>query len=320
MGRMKDEPGDFQFRSFGELVQEPPEAVAWQWDGILPSGGTSILAARPKVGKSHTALALALRTAKGLDFLGRACRQGPVLYVACEGKRQRVVGLLRDMGAAESDPLHLHFGPPPIPRSARPEDRIPLLVAALEQQITLTSAVLVVIDTLFKFFLVVDVNDYSIVNNTLAPLEYVSRRTGAHIIALHHLNKIESGEIGQGFLGSTAIVGAVDTALELRRKDQQRELASLQRYGDDLAPTVLRLDDARVPTNGGSVEGYAVREAQQRIVQILEDEGELQASGLAEKVAGKTEIYGKALRELLERGTVKMRPEGKRRIYSLAIL
>jgi len=56
--------------SIGDLLAEPDETVDWLVEDCIPAGGTVIVAAKPKVGKSTTARDLALAVARGEAWLG----------------------------------------------------------------------------------------------------------------------------------------------------------------------------------------------------------------------------------------------------------
>jgi len=79
----------------GKLLAEPQEQIPWLVDGLLPAGGISALAARPKVGKSTLARELAVCVARGEPLLGRATTQGGVFILDLEGKRGETVSALR---------------------------------------------------------------------------------------------------------------------------------------------------------------------------------------------------------------------------------
>lgn len=64
-------------------------AIKFIVPGYLPEGAT-ILAGRPKLGKSWLALDLALAVAKGATCLGVECEQGDVLYLALEDNGRRL--------------------------------------------------------------------------------------------------------------------------------------------------------------------------------------------------------------------------------------
>src|SRR5207245_10565467 len=74
------------FLRAGDLVGEPDVEVDWQVDGLLPTAGTSIIAAKPKAGKSTTARCAGVSVARGASFLSRSTKAAPVLYLAHEGR------------------------------------------------------------------------------------------------------------------------------------------------------------------------------------------------------------------------------------------
>jgi RecA-family ATPase len=74
-----------------DLAAEVPEVPDWQVHALLPQGSLGLLSAYPKVGKSTLVSQLTVAVAKGRDFLGRHTRQGGVLYVAAEERREDVI-------------------------------------------------------------------------------------------------------------------------------------------------------------------------------------------------------------------------------------
>jgi len=174
---------------------------------------------------------------------------------------------------------------------------------------------------------VADANDYSLVNRAMSPLEYIARRTDATILVSHHANKgnDNSDDPGQTILGSTAILGAVDTALVMSRRkgadgaSPGRELTSIQREGESLEPIVISLDDSGWSKNMGQAEIFAVESAKQRIRDVLNEAGgqELAAAELQEKTGIKNKTYGTARQTLVDSGDLLSRTDGKRKFYSL---
>ena len=70
-----------------QAMEFPP--INWVVPGILPEGLT-ILAGKPKLGKSWLALDMALSVAGGGSVLGRECEPGPALYLALEDNQRRL--------------------------------------------------------------------------------------------------------------------------------------------------------------------------------------------------------------------------------------
>ena len=92
----------------GTLLSEGDgDAVEYVIDGLLPVGGTAILAGRPKCGKSTLGSNVALLVTRGDPFFARQTRKGPVLYVALEGARGAWKQLLIALGVGHDDDLYL---------------------------------------------------------------------------------------------------------------------------------------------------------------------------------------------------------------------
>lgn len=300
-------PKKLSVKNLTLLLAEPAQEIRWQWDGILPSGGISLLAAKPKVGKSTLAQALALRTGQGAPFLGIETRGGPVLYVAAEGKQEEIKAAFRRLGGDTSN-VFVHVGPVPFSPEVSPVD---LLFAAVSE----IGAVLVILDTLFRFLpSVADLNDYAIVNRAIAPLEQVARTTDCHIMALHHRGKSER-EGGDDILGSTALLAAVDTALILTRHpapDQYRDIRTVQRYGTDLEPTVVTLDEVTgEPTAGPLVDGYTLAKARNEVWNVLAGEPGLSRNEIDERVNVRRETVMAAIRGMVSDGVLHEIKEGR---------
>src|SRR5207244_1260514 len=120
-------PGELELRRLSDFLAEPEEATQWIVEGLLPSAGISIVAAKPKVGKSTLARNLALAVARGDGFLNRPTHSGPVIYLALEEKAAEVLNHFRRMGAA-NESIARHVGS--VPRSAE-------LATVLADEITL---------------------------------------------------------------------------------------------------------------------------------------------------------------------------------------
>jgi len=214
----------------------------WLVDGMLPCGGFSILGAKPKVGKSTYGFSLGWSIARGAPFLGRPTKQGKVLHFSLEGVRKQDMATIQGMGGHENHLIRFGQGLPTSPYD--------VLAATIERE----QLSLVVIDTVFRFAHVTDLNDYGQVNNAFARLIELGQNTGCHILAVHHLRKSKGEDIGDQILGSTAIFGSVDTYMDYQAADEQgdRVLFTRQRYGADMPKTFIGIDVAtgRLVTRG----------------------------------------------------------------------
>ena len=315
--RRDPRPDAFALTTLAQLLAEPDEAVEWAVEGLLLAGGTSALGAKPKVGKTTLTRNVVVSVASGTEVLGRATRPGPVVYVALEEKRSRVREHFRRLLAElpepddEVAPVWVHTGM--APRDA---------LAALEDAVVAHGAVLAVCDPILKLIRVRDANDYAEVSDAFEPWTALARATGCHLMAVHHFGKADRVG-GDAFLGSTAIFGAVDTALLLRRQpDGRRTLETVQRYGDDLPESVLALeaDTGRVAL-GGEVTVLQEEAAEARVLAVLAGAAKATPDGgtvrwteqeLRQQAGGDTAAVAKAIRRLVEAQQLVREGTGRR--------
>jgi hypothetical protein len=242
-----------------------------------------------------------LAVARGEPWLGFRTVPGLVFYLALEEKRAEVARHFRAMGAADED-VRLFVAP-------SPEDGLRQLRAAAERE----RPALIIVDPLLRFVRVRDANDYAAVTGALEPLVTLARKTGAHVLAVHHLGKVDR-EGGDGIIGSTAFFAAVDTALLLRRSEQYRTLRSIQRYGEDLEEITLTLDLAtRWVSAGPSRRDADQATAAAAILEYLAGQPEpAEEPAIQEAVEGRKVVKQRALRELLAEHRVVRVGGGKR--------
>ncbi|MBA3726608.1 MAG: AAA family ATPase [Armatimonadetes bacterium] len=308
-GRESEKKGKLDPRPYTELLSLPEEAEEWLVDGLLLSSGVSMVAAKPKVGKSTLARYLALCVARGDAFLGRETVAGKVFYIALEEKLSQVMDHFRRMGATEEDEnLFIHAG------------SAPDSLDELRHLLINDSWALVVIDPLVRLVRIKDMSAYAEVSNALDPLIDAARTSGAHILSVHHMGK-RGEENGDGVLGSTALFGSVDTLINLfKRAGGMRVASTLQRAGTDLPETVLSMDEATGRISmGGEVELVRRDEAAVAIMSALEGRA-MSETELREELEISNQVISASLRHLLDQGKLAREGRGRRNdpyIYSL---
>lgn len=282
--------------AIGELLGEPPESYAWVVEGRLPAAGLGLVAGKPKAGKSTLVRALALAVARGVPWLGFPTTAGPVIYLALEEKRAEVREHFRAMGARADDQILVLCTAAPLDALER-----------LRHEALWRHPVLIIIDPLFRFVRVDDGNDYATMSTALEPLMTLARETGAHVLLVHHLGKgTDHADAGDSVLGSTAIFGAVDVALLMKRTERYRTLSSIQRYGQDLDETTLTLDPETRNVGAGVTRAAAeLDDAARRIVEYFAahpapvTEAELDGS-----IECRRQAWKRALRDLVAGGRI----------------
>ncbi len=291
----------FNFATLDELLSEPEEEHAYIWENTLISGGLSICSAKPKVGKSTVARNLAVAITQGETFLGRETIKGKVIYLCLEEKRSEIAKHFRLMDAGGEDIL-IHTG-------KTPDEAL----RALEIAIAEYEPVLVIIDPLARVLRVNDFNDYGTMSRGLEPFIDLARKTNVHILALHHEGKGER-EGGDALLGSTALFGAVDCHLQLRKRNNGRTVSTTQRYGVDLPETVIDLDkETGVISDKGDLQTFVLEEKKAEIYNSITDTEKISETEIKERVGGNSKgIISKALRLLFDEKRLNREGEGKR--------
>ena len=194
-----DTKSGLPFVALADLLDEPEDAVQYVVNDLLPAGGLSLLAGKPKAGKSTLARCLALSVARGETWLGRECRQGTVLYLGLEEKRSEVRRHFAGLGA-DKEPVYCFI------EGAPQKNATNMLEAAFD----LYKPVLAIVDPLARFARVKDGSDYSEVTRSLEPLGELARRSGVHVALVHHARKNTEGGPGDDALGSVGYMAAVD--------------------------------------------------------------------------------------------------------------
>jgi hypothetical protein len=281
-----------------DILAADDTETSWQWEGILPEGGMSLCVAKPKVGKTTLALNLAVAVARGTEFLGRKVTQGPVVYLALEEKKAEVKKKLLAAGI-EDEPIKFHFG-------SAPQEAM----KQVEPLIKDTGAKLLVIDVLQKFCRLKDLNDYAVVTNALEPLMAAARKQGCHILLTHHAGKADRPD-GDDILGSTGLLGGVDTSIHIKKRDKRRCFFTIQRYGDDVEETVIDLKKDGSLEAMGSRQEVEIEEVKPLITAAVKTEW-LAKTEIYERIEKGKTIVSKAVDLLVESGDINRIGTGKR--------
>jgi hypothetical protein len=152
------------------------------------------------------------------------------------------------------------------------------------------------------------------VTRTLEPLLDVARNRNCHIILLHHAGKANDRTEGDEILGSTALLGAVDTAILLKKRQHGRTFSTIQRYGENIPETVFTLGEDFSITGGGSLKEAQKAEAWEKIQSLLEGQSGLAEKEILEQIKGSKADISCALRWALNQETplVERRGDGKK--------
>ena len=276
------------------MALEIPE-VQWAVPGLVPEGVT-LLAGKPKLGKSWLTLGLGVATATGGVALGtRRVEQGECLYLALEDNRRRLQKRLDKLLAGGLAPEGLHIA---LEWPRLDEGGTEALDKWLEAH---PDARLVVVDTLKKVRPRTSGNRgvYDVDYEALEPLLPLAAAHNVAIVVVHHTRKLAAADPLDEISGSTGLSGGVDGALVLKR-DRGRADAYLHVTGRDIEEEqelALRWDPN---TAGWSIVGdadeYRLGEERAAVARVLKNaEGPLSPKDVAQALSKK----GGAVRELL---------------------
>lgn len=216
------------------LCALPP--VEWLLGGVITTDGFAVLYGPPGSLKSFLALAWALHIASGTDWLDKPVRQCGVLYVAGEGVRgmgRRVRAWMRHNNLEGVDlPFRL------LPTSVNLTDAAQ--VAKLIRTAKAAAAAegceigLVIIDTVARAIPGADENSAQDMGRFVAAVEQVKAENGGAILGVHHSGK----DVERGARGSSAMLGAVDTMVSVKRNEERLTVTIEKQKDDDEGPPI----------------------------------------------------------------------------------
>lgn len=190
--------------------------------GLLPAAGFALIAAETKRGKSLLGLQLSLCIATGVPFMERATVQCPVMYIDEEGAAYKH----RDRKFRQMSGLGLHGDLPDVYWRIREGVRIddPSWLADLEDDIRDYGLKVVILGPLAQLAVLRDESSSAEMGKVTRVLNRLSADHDILVILIHHSKKPSIND-GTGISaalnssrGSSALPGAVDTAIIIDRK------------------------------------------------------------------------------------------------------
>ncbi|MBA7526673.1 DNA primase [subsurface metagenome] len=197
-----------------ELMSTELPEPRWAVPDILPEG-CSILAGKPKMGKSILCLNLAVAVSTGGKAFGKIdVEQGGVLYLALEDTKNRLKRRLETILHGIPVPENLNFS---IRWPRIIDGEIPGLDQAIKE---MPDPRLVIIDTLEIIRPVQkgqQKTQYTVDYNDVITVKQLADKHGIAILIIHHLRKAASEDIMDDISGTFGLTGAADGILALQR-------------------------------------------------------------------------------------------------------
>ena len=203
------------WRSVADLQNMVFPPTNWVIKGILPEGLT-LVAGRPKVGKSWMGLDWLLAIAVGGTTLGVQCEQGDVLYAALEDTPRRLQQRMRMLAADGSWPERFSYLTT-LPRAD--EGGIQIVRNWIEEQ---RKPRLVVIDVLAQVRPVKsgDEGNYDADYAAVSAWKALADEFNIAIVLVHHVRKRTASDPLEMLSGTNGLGGAADSTVILNRDSQ----------------------------------------------------------------------------------------------------
>lgn len=256
------------FSAAGLMAMELPP-VQWCVPGLLPEGVT-ILAGKPKLGKSWLSLNLALAVASGGLALGaRRVERGECLYMALEDNQRRLQKRLGKLLNGNEPPAGLHIatawqtmdsgGAESLDNWLREHPECRLVVVDVLQKVRPHTAS--------------NQSVYASDYHALQALHEAAAKHSVAVLVIHHLRKAEATDPLDEISGSTGLSGAADGMLVLKR-DRGRGDAYLYVDGRDIeepAEHALTWDSERcIWSLAGDAKEFRTSQERADILRVLE--------------------------------------------------
>ena len=221
-----------------ELMLMPP--IEWVVDGLLTQYGFSVMYGDPASGKSFIALDMALSVSTGRPWQEQAVRQCAVLYIAAEGSGgfgKRISAWAKYAGVNLNDASMFLI------RTAvkfREEDDVAKLLRTIDKvaEDERVNFGLVIVDTVARALIGGDENSSTDMGLFVEACDIIRAHTGGAVMGVHHAGK----DASRGMRGSTALLGAVDTSLVVKKTEEFVTLSTeKQKDAEHLDDIVMKL-------------------------------------------------------------------------------
>jgi hypothetical protein len=285
-----------------DLMERDLPPIAQIVKGLVFEGVT-LLAGKPKLGKTWLMLAIALAVAMGsLIFSNTPVQQGEVLYLALEDNPRRLYKRIKKLLAGREAPANLHFASE-WPRLN--DGGVEQLDAFLSEH---PDVRLVIVDTLARIKPRATGRraQYDEDRDAVDSLIPLADKHGVAIVLVHHLRETESDDPFDMIHGSAGLTGGVDGALVLKRRRGEADAYLFGDGRDYENPVELALKwnaSTATWTILGDAEVYAMSEQRRAILGVLESANDpLGPKEITETLnASGTKMKDGAVREMCSR-------------------
>jgi hypothetical protein len=281
------------FRSVTEALGEARPETPWVVDGYLAEGSLTVIAGRPKVGKTTLVFALIRELSSAAPyFLGRRLHGTGVLFLTEERQATFAAKARRFRLGANVHVLYAH---------EMGSETWPGIVAQARAYCCEHDLGVLVVDT-FPVWARLrgdEENSAGFVREALSPLADAAASRLA-VLLLAHQRKA-SGDFGSAVRGSNGLTGEVDVLVEIERSgsgEGLRILRALSRFDETPTQMAIKLSGDCFESVGSDLSSVRVAEECERVRLALKTRGASTAAELAAEIGIPEGTVRKRLDEL----------------------
>ncbi|MGH6837238.1 MAG: AAA family ATPase [Methylocella sp.] len=183
-------------------------------ENVIGRAQTSCWYGPPGCGKTNILLEAGCAVARGAPWAGRKTKQGLVVYVACEGTDIIIKRLAAIRKTISDEKIPFVLIQERLALYKRNEDRTLLMETICECEREYgEKCELVIIDTVAKAMVGGKENSADEMNEFAVMMADIVDAAGCHVAMIHHSGK----DISKGGRGSNALLGSVDTEIEITK-------------------------------------------------------------------------------------------------------
>lgn len=304
------EPKHFKIYSGRDLLTQQFPEPNWAIEDLLPEGLT-ILAGRPKSGKSWMGLDWCLSVCQGGKAMGKfTAEKGETLYIGLEDKPRRLQSRLKMMLGIEPErtfPDGFYFMNEFLKLEEGGEEQ---LIKILEEKPGLR---LVVIDTYARFTSRKAYNDlYSEDYAIGAKLQKIALDFRIALVVIHHTRKMQSEYALDDVSGTTGITAAADTVFVLKKTMYGTELHVTGRDIDEQALAIQFDKTTGLWKVLGGAEEVSINEQRKTIIDAISQSNTPLSPKEVADITGKRHNNVKQLMHTMKKdGLLKPAGDGK---------
>jgi hypothetical protein len=289
--------------TFDELLNTEFSPIQWAIPNILPEG-LSILAGRPKVGKSWLGLQITQAVAIGGKVFGSDVERGNVLYIPLEDSPRRIKARMVKQGWPKGSTGKIFTGPIDLSND----------LTGFLNNLQQNDYRLVVIDTLSRALAgSINQNKEELMTPILSKLQRSAHDTKTTLLVIDHHKKGGIDDPIDDIMGSTGKAAVADGVIGLYR-NRGEKTATLKLIGRDIDEQEMFLQFDQVTCCWQPVvdqRGVKPNTIQGKIVKAIKDMGgKATLTAIANYLKKDKGNVSKELTELVSKGAL-VRCEGK---------